>query len=78
MHNIAIDEWGSTDIEQAEDYQLVAFPDMETINRAIEEPRDLSLALQDVAGSLYDYKKQVIAIQRNQNNDAWLVLCKHG
>lgn len=76
MHNVAITQWGTLDVGQADDYQVFAFSDLETINRPIAEPKDLALALQEVAGGLYDYQKEVISTKRNQSNDAWLALCK--
>lgn len=75
MHSVPLEQWNSVEIEQLTDHQVFAYPDMETINRPIAEPKDLALALQQVGGSLYDYQKQVIATKRNQENDAWLVLC---
>ncbi|NQY62145.1 MAG: hypothetical protein HRT38_00260 [Alteromonadaceae bacterium] len=75
MENVPIAQWGSIEIEQDVDYQVFLFPDLDTINKDVDESKDLSLALQVVARSLYDYEKQVLATQRNQDNDAWLALC---
>ena len=76
MHNVPITQWGTIDVGQADNYQTFAFPDLETINRPIAEPKDLGLALQQVGSDLYDYQKEVIATKRNQHNDGWLALCK--
>jgi|TARA_R110001583_G_scaffold195385_1_gene372471 hypothetical protein len=76
MHIVAITQWGKISVGQTSDYQVFAFPDLDTINRPIAETKDLALALQEVAGSLYDYQKEVISTKRNQSNDAWLALCK--
>lgn len=76
MHNVSITQWGTIDVGQPDDYELFAFPDSQTINRSIAEPKDLGLALQTVGKDLYDYQKAVIATKRNQSNDAWLALCK--
>lgn len=75
MHKVSTDEWGAIEVGETADYQVFAFPDTETINRPIVEPKDLSLTLQEVGESLYDYQKQVIATKRNKDNDRWLALC---
>ena len=76
MRIVELTQWSSDDSEFLTNCQVVSFPDTETINRPVSADSDFPLALQDVAGRLYDYSKKVIATKRNQDNDAWLALCK--
>ena len=75
MHKVPTEQWGVIEVGETADHQVFAFPDTETINRPIAEPKDLSLTLQEVGESLYDYQKQVIATKRNKDNNAWMALC---
>jgi hypothetical protein len=73
MNIVPIEQWG--DADQLQGHQVLAFSDMQTINKPATTARDFALALQEVAGNLYDYEKKVLATKRNQSNDAWLALC---
>ncbi|MFT6920999.1 MAG: hypothetical protein ACJA2G_003655, partial [Cognaticolwellia sp.] len=75
MNIVPIEQWNETDASQLQNHQVLSFSDMRTINKLATTARDFALALQGIAGDLYDYEKQVVAVKRNQADDAWLVLC---
>lgn len=76
MFSVPITQWGAIEDGQSDGYHVFEFLDSQTINRAISEPKDFGLGLKEVGGRLYDHQKEVVAVKRNQNNDAWLALCK--
>lgn len=76
MHKIALHQWSTLEAPQQDQYELWAIPDNETIHRVAATPTDLALSLKVAAGNLYDYGYAVIATERDQNNEAWLALCK--
>lgn len=75
MFKVPTDEWGSVEVGEAADYYVLMFSDIKTIKRPVVQPKDLSLALQQVAESLYNHQKEVIATKRNKDNNAWMALC---
>lgn len=75
MHKVSIEQWGVQDDLSEDRHNVWAFPDSETVNNEATTPSDRNLALKVVAGSLYDFGYEVIALKRDTLDESWLALC---
>jgi len=75
IEEIDIDSWEQVDPTDA-NFIVMRFPDLDTINRPVSNPVDLSMALEIVGQWLYSHDYGAIATKRNEDNSAWLAKCK--